>query len=316
MRCSNCGEKMTKNLTYCTNCGAKIKKKKRFVFLIILLIVLAVIVNFVGCVSLLNINNGVSETAENETNKNASVDIAEKEENDNFLSENELNLAYSNPDKYKGRKIKVSGQIFSEPEYDDTYIAFQMFADAENNEKNTVVIGLNDSLDLKSDDYVIIEGEIMGAYDGENSFGGTINAVQIMASKIKKSNYQTVVCPAIKTKKVNETVKQYGYSITLKKVEFAEKETRLYFKINNNGTDEFNFYSFNTKILQGNNQYEEQPNYDADYEEPQNNLMVGAKTEGIITFPPLDENKEFKVHCDASSNNWNEDIEEFVFTVK
>lgn len=236
--------------------------------------------------------------------------------NTELLSDTEIDKAYTSPDNYKGMKVKISGKVFGEIERGDNYLAFQMFADAKNSEKNTVVIGIDPEIEITEDDFVIIDGVIEGSYNGNNALGGSVNALQLTAISIQKSNYKDIMSPTEKTIKVNKTLKQFGYSVTLKKVEFSPIETRLYFKIENNGTDEFNFYSFNTKILQGNKQYEEQENYEANYEAIQSEIMKGATTEGIITFPALDKNTPLEVHCEASSENWDEDIEPFVFKIK
>lgn len=108
--------------------------------------------------------------------------------------------------------------------------------------------------------------------------------------------------PTIKTIDVNETQDHYVYKITLEKVEFAENETRVYINVENSGSDEFSIYSFNGVISQNGNQYEEQSNYNADYPEMNNSLLVGNKTEGIIAFPAL-EDAPFTFTIDAYSNN-------------
>lgn len=233
----------------------------------------------------------------------------------NVLSEEELNQAYSSPDDYKGKRVKISGKIFSEVEYNEDNIVFQMYADAENSEKNTIVVGLKNDLNLSENDYVIIEGVIEGSFTGDNSFGGSIEALQLAAINIQKSSYKEVISPAKKTLKINKTIKQYGYSVALKKIEFSAKETRLYFKIKNNGTDVFNFYDFDIKIIQGKKQYGEQSNYDADYKSLQSELIKGAETEGVVTFPPLNQNQAFEIHCEGSSENWDEEFEPFVFKI-
>jgi len=76
--------------------------------------------------------------------------------------------------------------------------------------------------------------------------------------------------------------------VTLQKVEFAEQETRVYLKVDNNGSDNFSVYSFNSKITQDGKQFGEQDNWEAEYPQIQTDLLVGNSTEGIIVFPTLE----------------------------
>ena len=114
---------------------------------------------------------------------------------------------------------------------------------------------------------------------------------------------------------VNETQTQYGYSVTLQKIELAEKETRVYLKVDNQGADTFNVYSFNAKITQAGKQFEEQYNWNTEYPKIQSNLLIGNSTEGIITFPNLNDSV-FTVIIDASSDNWEEDIKPYTFNIQ
>lgn len=244
------------------------------------------------------------------------IDTSNADVNFEFLNENEINNAYSAPDSYTGRMIKIKGKIFGSIGEQDNMIAFQMWGDAENNDKNTVVYGEKPSLvKLQEDDYVVVEGFVAGSWDGENGFGGNVSALQITPTKIKKSTYKDVMSPTEKLIKVNKTVKQYGYSITLQKVEISAIETRVYFKITNNGTDKFRLDNYDVELIQDGKQYDYTSNYDAHYEELQGELRPGTKGEGIVVFPRIDENTSFEIYCEGHSDNWDEDIKEVKFTI-
>lgn len=244
------------------------------------------------------------------------IDASNADVNFEFLNENEINNAYSSPDSYVGRRIKIKGKIFGSIGEQDNMIAFQMWGDAENNDKNTVVYGEKPSLvKLQEDDYVVVEGFVAGSWDGENGFGGNVSALQITPTKIKKSTYKDVMSPTEKLIKVNKTVKQYGYSITLQKVEISAIETRVYFKITNNGTDKFRLDNYDVELIQDGKQYDYTSNYDAHYEELQGELRPGTKGEGIVVFPRIDENTSFEIYCEGHSDNWDEDIKEVKFSI-
>ena len=228
------------------------------------------------------------------------------------ISASEVDKAYGSPDSYKGQYVKLYGKVFGEPEKQEDAVYFQMYADAENYEKNTIVC-LYGVADIASDDYVVVDGMIVGAYEYQNMMGGTISALQVVTDSVEESNYIDCCSPTIKTVDVNKTIDQKGYVVTLEKVEFSETETRVYFTINNNGTDNFSLYEFNMKIVQNGTQYENTYNYSADYPELQSDLMPGTNTSGIALFPAMDPNIGAKIYCDPSCSNWRTNLDDYVF---
>jgi hypothetical protein len=51
-----------------------------------------------------------------------------------------------------------------------------MFAGAENSEWNTVVYTDQTNLDLDTDEYVRVQKEVSGTFEGENTFGASLEA--------------------------------------------------------------------------------------------------------------------------------------------
>lgn len=253
-------------------------------------------------------------------NSDSSISTISKNESDNAnvdttpLSDTELPLMYTNPDKYKGRTVSLSGQIFSEPEKDESGFYLQIFSDPENYQGNTVVFVPDTQIEVSTNDYVKLTGIVSGTFSGTNAMGGTVSAPIITASKFEKSNYIDVMAPALTTLELNSTQTQLGYTVTLSKIELAENETRLYVTVKNEGIANFNLYSFNSKLIQNERQYEEQSNYNADYPEIQTDLVPGVTTDGIIVFPKI-ENTNFKVILEGYSSDYNEDFTPYEFDI-
>lgn len=227
----------------------------------------------------------------------------------------ELKTLFTTPENFKNNCIEVIGKVFAEPEYDEDGVGIQIFADYKNHENGLLVIIPDKDFEVENGDYVKIVGIVGDVYEGQNIFGNTLSFPTVVAKEYSVLSYKDATAPTKKTIDVNETQTQLGYSITVQKVELAETETRVYLKVDNQGKAVFHVYGFNAQIVQNGKQYSEQSNWEADYPEVQSELLAGAYTEGVITFPPLKEDK-FSLHLQASSGDWNEDIETYIFNIK
>lgn len=225
---------------------------------------------------------------------------------------------YSDPKKYKGFEVEITGIVFSEPEKDEDGTYIQLWADPENSEKNTLVAINDPKLKIKTDDYVKIKGVVKDEFEGENAFGGTIKAPMILADSIEVVDYITAVAPTLKEIKIDKEINQHGIVVTLQKIEIAKNQTRVYLKVKNGTQDNASFYSSSAKLIVGNKQLEEEY---ADPEttglqEVQSELLPGVETEGVIVYPALDPNeKSITLYAEASSDNYDLDFTPFVFEV-
>lgn len=242
-------------------------------------------------------------------------DTSKKTEEKEFITEDQLDSLYSNPDKFKGKYVTLTGQVFGSPESEDDTTVFQMMGDPEEYEKNTV-IHCKKSLtkDLKSDSYVVVTGLIKGTFEGTNAFGESITAPQIEAEKIEISSYIDVVSPTLKSVEVNDVRTSNGVTVTLQKVEFSPIETRVYISVDNQSANEYSFYSYSTKAVQNNKQFEYESNYYADYPELNSDILPGVKTEGILVYNGL-EQADFQLICKGQSNDYSLDGDTFTFDI-
>ena len=231
-----------------------------------------------------------------------------------YLSDEEIDHMYTDPKAFNGRKVTLYGKIFTSPEKDDKAVYFQMYADPDEFERNTVVGYKDPSADLKNGDYVKITGTVSGKLEGTNLFGGELTVPKIVADSVEVVDYITAVRPTVKSVEINKTIDQLGYKCTLKKVEFSDKETRLYISFENAGKESFALYKYSTKIVQNGTQYDVESNYHAEYPELQTDILQGVTTEGIITFGKM-EQASFKLYLKGSSGNFTEKIEDYVFDV-
>ena len=229
------------------------------------------------------------------------------------LTENELKKMYSNPEDYVGSTVELVGQIFGNVEYDDDGVYFQMWSDPENIHGNTVVGYSDTEITLESNQYVKVTGVIIDVFEGENMMGGEVIAPGVRADKLEVLSYKDAIMPTISTATATtNTIDQLGYSVTVQKVELAEKETRVYISVTNNGDNKFSIYSYSMVFLQNNSQYEPTFNFAADYPELQSNIRPGISAEGVVVFPAI-ENAPFQIIMEGHSDDWKEELQEYIF---
>ena len=156
----------------------------------------------------------------------ASVEANEETEANSkeVLAEEDFDKMYSNPKEYKGYEVEFTGQVFVDPERDDSSVYLQVYAKPEQFEQNTIVAYEDSNFDVKVDDFVKVIGIVKDEFEGENLMGGTITAPFIEATSIEVVDYITAVAPTIKEVVVDETIDQHGMEVTLQKIEFAESK--------------------------------------------------------------------------------------------
>ncbi len=229
-----------------------------------------------------------------------------------YVEDGEEGYIYSDTRSYLGQFVDLGGQVFGEPESDGDVTTLQIWGDPENAEKNTIVY-YNGTLDIQTDDYVVLTGYIFDILDYENAFGGKVSAPVVVATKLEKVSYADVLAPTLKeVSYTDKTINQQNYIIQVTKVEFAEKETRVYVTAKNDAKDDFSIYTYGAVLTQNGKQYEQEFNYSADYEELSSELKPGISSSGILVFPKI-EQKDFMLLVDGYSNNWNIDLGEYKF---
>ena len=282
-------------------------KKNKLKWWQILLIVL-------GCFVAIGVIASIFGSSDDEGNPSSGIGETDNG-SDNYLSATEIDQMYTDPKQFKGKKVILYGKIFTSPEISSDAVYFQMYTDPDELERNTVVEYKDPNAELKSGDYVKVIGTVSSEIKGSNLFGGTLSAPKIEAESVEVVDYIAAVRPTLKSVDINKTVDQFGYKCTLQKVEFSEKETRIYIAFENTGKESFNLYKHSAKIVQNGTQYEVESNYYADYPELQTEIVKGVTTEGIITFGKM-EQTSFKLYLDGSSGDYSEDVEEYVFDVE
>jgi hypothetical protein len=186
------------------------------------------------------------------------------------------------------------------PERDEDGVYFQMYADPQGDEFNTVVASRDTSLKVKDGDYVHVTGEVTEAFEGKNAFGADLTLPTVIADSVEVVDATAAAPPATET--LSEAkFSESGLTVTVDKVEFADPETRVFVTIENNTGADFSFYSSSTKALQGTNQFESE--YSSDYPEVPSEIVAGAVVSGVIVYPAMDPSAGLKLLMEGSSEN-------------
>ncbi|WP_214885517.1 MULTISPECIES: DUF4352 domain-containing protein [unclassified Exiguobacterium] len=268
------------------------------------------------CLSFVIVILGACGDSESSTSKDSNA--SEEVSNKGKLKAEDYEKLYSDPEKYIGYEVELTGQVFTEPEKDSDGTYIQFWADPENSEKNTLAAVNDPNLKISTNDYVIVKGVVKDKYEGENAFGGTIQAPVILAESIEVSDYISVISPTEKEIVVDKEVNQNELVVTLQKIEFAKNQTRVYLKVKNNTQDNASFYSHSTKLIIGNKQLEEEyfNSEETGLEEIQSEILPGIETEGVIVYPAIELSENtIKLNAEAYSDNYDLDFKPYVFEV-
>jgi hypothetical protein len=215
---------------------------------------------------------------------------------------NNFAVLASAPDQYKGSHVRFVGKVFRvERDTEGTYL--QVWADPKNSEWNTLV-GIGDpSLDVNEDDYVRVVGTVKGAYEGENAFGAKLTLPAVTADSVTTVDALAAASPA-KSTLGRATWSNSGLTVTIRKVEFASDETRVFVTISNHSGSSFSFYDSSLKAISGGRQVDAGFSTE-DYPELASDIESGATSSGVVVFPKLNPANPLKVVGEGYSESMN-----------
>jgi hypothetical protein len=168
---------------------------------------------------------------------------------------------------------------------------------------------------LTEDDCVRVIGNNGGSIEFSNMFGATITGVIITADSVERVDCSSIINPASKVITVEQTQEDNGITVTLHKVEFSDENTRVYLTVENTDpAEEVNFYTFNSKAIQGRTQFGTTYSFDVDYPEIDSDIPPGIQENGVVIFEPLDPSASQTEFRFEANKGFTEDSE-FVFNV-
>ncbi|NCC42596.1 MAG: hypothetical protein EOM18_03215 [Clostridia bacterium] len=278
----------------------------------ILALLCTMVICATGCVSIEDAPKGTSSDEKK-------TEIVKEEKV--YLAESEIPSLFTSPDEYKDKYVSLTGKVFTMPEVSsDGITALQCWHDTENFSNNFIVYVNGTDTTFNSDEYIVVDGKVLGEFTGENLVGGTITASIIQADSIEIQSYIDAVVPTLYEMAINDgKSEQNNISISIEKVEFAEKETRFYVTETNNSESNFSFANYSAKVTQNGKQIEQDmtsmSSYNGNYEELPDELLPQISASGVLVFPAMDSSASFKFYIEGYSDNYELEFQPFTIDV-
>lgn len=222
------------------------------------------------------------------------------------------NKVYKNAEKYKGYHINIKGKVFQVMGDNGTSKGIQVWLDPETCEQN-LMIYYNTDVDVKQGDYISCSGYIDSVTKYKNAYDAELYAPLVYSTNLQKSTYMDVMAPTTETITPDDLKKESsGYTVMVQKVEFSEKETRVYVSVANKG--KATLYVGDSVIIQDGKQYKATANYEANYDEIPYEIVKGASNAGVLVFPAIKTN-DFELNLDIHSEDYDEKLGEYAFLI-
>ncbi len=216
---------------------------------------------------------------------------ASQAEDVSVLTTAQIEQMYSDGDSFKGSQVTLTGCVLNTPEKDEKGAYFQMYCDPENMEDCVVVYAPDGSDEIKSRAFLEVTGIVKGNFKGENAFGAKLSYPLIEASEVKAIDAQEVVSPTLASIDSGAAATQGGCTVTVEKVEFAEKVTRVYVKAQNESGAKVSLNTYSEVAVQNGKQMDVAFNDSMylEYPELPMELRAGVTAEGVVLFPAMEQ---------------------------
>lgn len=230
------------------------------------------------------------QSSQSSTTSNSAIN-----QNSDVITNSNYNAISTNPDQYKDRWTKFSGEIMTVETSGDITAVQLNLADLEFGKIVVAYFTGWDSKQFVKGDCIAIEGKIQGSVEGKNAFQATLSYPTMTGEKAAKLSCLDAKYPASRTL-MGPVVQQAGnVVVTVNKVEFAEKNTRVNISIKNLNSDrKVTFYTFNSYIVEGQNQYKSQLGLLYGVNDLDSTILPGIVEQGYLFFDPVPQ-KPFKL---------------------
>jgi hypothetical protein len=208
-----------------------------------------------------------------------------------FLTDSEAPKYYSNPNGYVISLVDFKGKVLTFPESDIGGVYVLQMYQGGDRDRNTIVV-YTSPIQLLKDDCVRVVGTAQQDTLYKNMFGATRTAATIHADSVTKIDCYEDNNPAKNVVMVEKIQKYGGITVTLHKVEFSDKNTRVYLTLGNSDpSKDVTFYDSNAKAVQGHTQFQTIYSFEPTYPKIESTIPPGISDNGVVLFEPLDKSQ-------------------------
>lgn len=236
--------------------------------------------------------------------------------NTKVVDEKDYANVFKNVEDFKGQKITLTGQVAMEPERDGDNVILKVNHDFEDS-KSGFVVKVKSDVTFKKDDYIKTTGIIAGEYETTDRYDEKITVPSIDGKEIEKVSLEEAFSPTIHEVELNETKTIDDVDLTITKVQFTSKETRVYLKVNNNSKDDVDIFYSNIKALVDSTEYKAEPEAAYRYEMMDYDIKSGEEVRGLMVLGPIEDFKGKEINFKFEMYNTTaSDIKDFSITTK
>ena len=243
-----------------------------------------------------------------------------KKTNSDIITNSEFEIVFSNPDNYKGKWVKLTGEITQiiKRSHDNVY-TFNLSSEYFDITSELWVIS-NPNIVLRENNCYTVEGKNVGGSEAINRLTGYTSIIPtVELEKYEETDCLDVKYPALTTLKINDSQILGNVKLTLHEIHIAEEHTRAFVEIENLGINDITFYDSDALIIQSKSQYPADSFMwlDAEYETIESEIPGNIIEKGFVFFDPIGDDSfkiSFEVTEEAQSYSDYKD-HEFQFNV-
>jgi hypothetical protein len=206
------------------------------------------------------------------------------------LTKGEFQVMLDEPEKYKSRPVDFYGKLYVLPGKIKNSGYFVLLPNPRESTKSIVVEIANSKLNIEfaTQDILHVKGIVEGKNKKRNNAGVVLEAPYILAGSIEKEKDLTVFYPAYKVINYNQKQTIDAFTITIGKIELAEKETRIYISITNELDEEIIFSDYPNYLSYGSKKEHTMNSNQDQYPSIYSYIPAKATKDGILLFPAID----------------------------
>ena len=227
------------------------------------------------------------------------------------IRENEITALYEDPDSYKHRVYNFTGKVCSVSQK-STHSVLQIYCDAENHGRHTLVITDKKVQDLKPGDYVMGAGIVRGKGEPVNVMGKKIYSLKVTDAIVKEIS-PTEAVPTQLTILVDQENEQNGITVVLQKADFTKEQTHAYLTLQNQTSGPITFYSTDAEIVEDGKRYPALNERNSQVFQSVSLEVEPGETQPIVLQFPRIGDKNFTLSVECSDANLKTNV--FTFNV-